>query len=40
MIKDPQLKKSLAQEINTMAALDHPNIVKLYKTFEGKANIT
>jgi serine/threonine protein kinase len=35
MIKDPQLKKSLVQEINTMASLDHPNIVKLYKTFEG-----
>ena len=35
MIKDPQLKKSLIQEINTMASLEHPNIVKLYKTFEG-----
>ena len=40
MIKDPQLKKSLIQEINTMAALQHPNIVKLYKTFEGTPNIT
>ena len=35
MIKDPQLKKSLIQEINTMASLEHFNIVKLYKTFEG-----
>ena len=24
MIKDPQLKKSLVQEINTMASLEHP----------------
>jgi len=39
MIKDPQLKKSLIQEINTMAALEHPNIVKLYKTFEGSSHI-
>ena len=35
MIKDPQLKRFLLQEINTMAMLDHPNIVKLLKTFEG-----
>jgi serine/threonine protein kinase len=34
MIKDPQLKKSLVQEINTMATLDHPSIVKLHRTFE------
>lgn len=34
MIKDPLLKKFLIQEINTMASLDHPNIVKLHKTFE------
>jgi serine/threonine protein kinase len=40
MIKDPQLKKSLIQEINTMAALEHPSIVKLYKTFEGTFSIT
>lgn len=33
MIKDPQLKKSLIQEINTMASLEHANIVKLFKTF-------
>ena len=33
MIRDPQLKKSLIQEINTMAALEHPHIVKLYRTF-------
>lgn len=35
MIKDPHLKKLLFQEISTMASLDHPNIVKLHKTFEG-----
>ena len=35
MMKDPVLRKSLAQEINTMAAVDHPNIVKLFRTFEG-----
>jgi serine/threonine protein kinase len=35
MIRDPQLKKSLIQEINTMAALEHPHIVKLFRTFEG-----
>jgi len=34
MIKDPLLKKFFFQEINTMASLDHPNIVKLHKTFE------
>ena len=39
MIKDPLLKKSLIQEINTMASLDHPNIVKLYKTFEGNSTL-
>lgn len=33
MIKDPQLKKFLIQEINTMAMLNHNNIVKLLKTF-------
>ncbi len=33
MIKDPPLKKFLFQQINTMASLDHPNIVKLHKTF-------
>ena len=35
MIKDPQLKRFLLQEINTMALLSHANIVKLLKTFEG-----
>jgi len=35
MIKDPQLKKGLIQEVNTMASLEHTNIVKLFKTFEG-----
>lgn len=35
MIKDQQLKRFLLQEINTMAILNHPNIVKLLKTFEG-----
>ena len=34
MIKDPQLKRFLLQEINTMAMLSHCNIVKLLKTFE------
>ena len=34
MSQDPQLKRFLLQEINTMAMLDHPNIVKLLKTFE------
>ena len=33
MIRDPALRKALVQEINTMAAVEHPNIVKLYKTF-------
>ena len=33
MIKDPQLKRFLLQEINTMALLNHVNIVKLLKTF-------
>ena len=33
MIKDPQLKRFLLQEINTMALLNHGNIVKLLKTF-------
>ena len=40
MIKDPQLKRFLLQEINTMAMLDHPNIVKLLKTFECTLDFT
>lgn len=38
MIKDPHLKRFLLQEINTMAILNHPNIVKLLKTFEGNSH--
>ena len=34
MIKDPQLRRFLSQEVSTMAMLDHPNIVKLLKTIE------
>lgn len=37
MIKDPQLKRFLLQEVNTMALLDHPHVVKLLKTFEGNS---
>ena len=40
MIKDPQLKKGLIQEVNTMASLEHSNIVKLFKTFEGRHTAT
>lgn len=31
--KKPMLRRYLKQEINIMAGLDHPNIVKLIQTF-------
>jgi hypothetical protein len=40
MIKDPQLRKFLSREITTMASLDHVNVVKLIRTFEGILYLT
>lgn len=40
MAKDAQLKRFLFNEINTMALVDHPNVVKLFKTFEGRSCVT
>lgn len=35
--KKPYLVKYIEQEIQSMRELDHPNIVKLTRTFEGNA---